>query len=245
MPSIFEEYGSYYLLGYETTNGDPDGKFRRIDVDVSGRDLQVQAKSGRWAPNRDSVTENDGPQSIRCVFDCWHQPPPPSAFHLVGLMPVQPLRMRAALYPVGRAAVPAGGRSNAVEIAAVLTVRMPAVIRAVDDVLTVVRTSYEAGGRASAPEQIQLTQHLVPEAGDETRYEVLFALRVAAGTTPGSFQRDEPRRRRQRQCHRRRRGPRSVATDPHGVTDRARYASRPDPYRSARAAPPDRADDGS
>jgi hypothetical protein len=25
---IFEEYGSYYLLGYETTNGDPDGKFR-------------------------------------------------------------------------------------------------------------------------------------------------------------------------------------------------------------------------
>ena len=175
---IFEEYGSYYLVGYETTNGDPDGKFRRIDVDVPGRDLQVQAKSGRWAPNRDSVTENDGPRSIRCLFDCWHQPPPPSEFHLVGLMPVQPLRMRAALYPVGRAAVPAGGRSNAVEIAAVLTVRMPAVIRAVDDVLTVVRTAYEAGGRASAPEQIQLTQHLVPGAGDETRYEVFsrFAL---------------------------------------------------------------------
>ena len=43
---IFEEYGSYYLLGYETTNGEPDGKFRRLDVDVPGRDLDVQAEVG-------------------------------------------------------------------------------------------------------------------------------------------------------------------------------------------------------
>jgi hypothetical protein len=178
---IFEEYGSYYLVGYETTNGDPDGKFRRIDVDVPGRDLQVLAKSGRWAPDRATVTTNDGPRSVPCLFDCWHQPPPPSDFHLVGLMPVQPLRMRAALYPVGRAAVPAGGRSNAVEIAAVLTVRMPAVVRAVDDVLTVVRTVYDAKGRASAPEQVQLTQHLEPEAGDETRYEVFSRLALPPG----------------------------------------------------------------
>ena len=166
---IFEEYGSYYLIGYETTNGDPDGKFRRIDVDVPGRDLDVHAKSGRWAPNKDSAVENTGPKQIRCLFDCWHQPPPPSDFQLVGLAPTQPLRVRAALYPVARAAE---GASNAVEIAAVVTVRMPAVIRPAEDILTIVRTFYDASGRASAPVQSQLTRHLEPELGDETRYEV-------------------------------------------------------------------------
>jgi VWFA-related protein len=178
---IFEEYGSYYLLGYETTNGEPDGKFRRIEVDVPGRDLDVQAKSGRWAPDRTSAVANDGPRSVPCLFDCWHQPPPASDFQLVGLMPVQPLRMRGALYPVGRAAVPAGARANAVEIAAVLTVRMPAVVRAVDDVLTVVRTVYDANGKASAPEQFQLTQRLEPTAGDETRYEVFSRFALSPG----------------------------------------------------------------
>lgn len=178
---IFEEYGAYYLVGYETTNGDPDGKFRRIEVDVPGRDLQVQAKSGRWAPDRASVVRNDGPRSVPCLFDCWHQPPPPSDFHLVGLMPVQPLRLRAALYPLGRATVPSGAPSNAVEVVAVLTVRMPAVVRPVDDVLTVVRTVYSASGRSSAPEQVQLAQHLDPAAGDETRYEVFSRLALPPG----------------------------------------------------------------
>ena len=83
----------------QTTNGEPDGKFRRLDVDVPGRDLDVRAKSGRWAPNKDSAVENNGPKQIRCLFDCWHQPPPPSDFQLVGLSPTQPLRVRAALYP--------------------------------------------------------------------------------------------------------------------------------------------------
>ena len=103
---IFEEYGTYYLLGYETTNGEPDGKFRRLEVDVAGRDVEVRTKSGRWAPNKNSVTENHGPRTIVCLLDCYHQPPPASDFHLVGLMPTQPLRMRAALYPVGRASGP-------------------------------------------------------------------------------------------------------------------------------------------
>jgi hypothetical protein len=178
---IFDEYGSYYLIGYETTNGEPDGKFRRLEVDVPGRDLDVRAKSGRWAPNQNSAVENNGPKEIRCLFDCWHQPPPPSDFHLVGLTPTQPLRMRAALYPVARAAAPAGEPSTAVEIAAVLTVRMPAVIRPADDTLTIVRTAYDASGRASAPVQSQLTRHLEPELGDETRYEVFSRFSLPPG----------------------------------------------------------------
>ncbi len=31
---IFEEAGSYYLIGYQTSNGKPDGRFRRVDVKV-------------------------------------------------------------------------------------------------------------------------------------------------------------------------------------------------------------------
>jgi hypothetical protein len=179
--AIFQEYGSYYLLGYETTNGDPDGKFRRLEVDVPARDVEVRTKSGRWAPNKDSVTENHGPRTIVCLFDCYHQPPPASNFHLVGLMPTQPLRMRAALYPAGRAVQTPGESSNAVEIGAVLTVRMPAVVRPVDDTLTIVRTTYDANGRASAPVQSQLTRHLEPEQGDETRYDVLSRFSLPPG----------------------------------------------------------------
>jgi VWFA-related protein len=176
---IFEEYGSYYLIGYETTNGEPDGKFRRLEVDVPGRDVDVRTKSGRWGANKDSVTENHGPRALVCLFDCWHQPPAPSAFHLAGLMPTQPLRLRAALYPVARA-TPAGASTH-VEIAAVLTVRMPAVIRQAEDVLTIIRTTYDSQGRASAPVQSQIAQRLSPEQGDETRYEVLSRFSLPPG----------------------------------------------------------------
>ena len=178
---IMEEYGSYYLIGYETTNGAPDGKFRRIDVDVPGRDVLVRAKSGRWAPNEGSVVDSSGPRSIRCLFECWHEPPKPSDFHLVGLEPAQPLRLRAALYPLSPSGAAAGQASNAVDVAAVITVRMPAVLRSVEDMLTVVRTEYDAAGRGSAPQQMQVVRSLAPEQGDVTEYDVLMRFPLAPG----------------------------------------------------------------
>jgi VWFA-related protein len=168
LAEIFDEYGSYYLIGYETTNGDPDGKFRRLDVDVPGRDVTVRTKSGRWAPETGSAIAADGPRAVTCVFECWHAQPAPSSFHLSGLMPNQPLRVRAAVYPLAAAR----GATVSADVAAVLTVRLPAVLRPADETLTLVRTSYDEDGVSSRPVQDTYQRRLEPGAGDETRYDV-------------------------------------------------------------------------
>lgn len=47
---ISEELRSQYTLGYYPTNAARDGKFRKIKVDVSGKDLKVLARKGYYAP---------------------------------------------------------------------------------------------------------------------------------------------------------------------------------------------------
>jgi VWFA-related protein len=169
---VFEEYGAYYLIGYETTNPAPDGKFRRLDVEVRGRDADVRTTSGRWAPDKDRTIAATGPRAGGfCVLDCFHEPPPASDFQLVGLTPLSPLRVRAAVYPIARSASPAGA-SNLVELAAVLTVRLGTVLRAASDTLTLIRTTHAADGRSSPPGQETFTRSIEPGPRDEARYDV-------------------------------------------------------------------------
>jgi VWFA-related protein len=47
---IAQEARSYYLLGY-TPGGPRDGRFRRLEVKVRGRDLRVRARRGYYAPS--------------------------------------------------------------------------------------------------------------------------------------------------------------------------------------------------
>jgi VWFA-related protein len=180
---ILHEYGSYYLIGYETTNGDPDGKFRRLDVEVAGRDdLILRTKSGRWAPNEESVVAEHGPRAVTCLLECWHEQPAASEFHLAGLMPNQPLRLRAAVYPMTRAtgALPPGS-GGAIDVAAVLTVRLSAVLRQVEDTVTLVRTAYDADGKGSPPVQEMFVRRVDPGGGDETRYDIFTRFSLEPG----------------------------------------------------------------
>jgi hypothetical protein len=176
---IFQEYGSYYLIGYETENGEPDGKFRRLAVEVRGRDVDVRAKSGWWAPDKDSLVAQGGPGA--CLLDCWHVPPPASHLQLAGLMPQQPLKVRAAAYPTGFAPSFPGGPANEIEVATVLTVRIPAVLRAVEEKVTVVRTVYAANGRGAPPIQETFLRPVVPAAGGETQYDLPQRFSLPAG----------------------------------------------------------------
>jgi VWFA-related protein len=43
---LADNLASYYLLGYYSTNTNHDGRFRRIEVKVPGRDVRVTARSG-------------------------------------------------------------------------------------------------------------------------------------------------------------------------------------------------------
>ena len=48
---IAQESSSYYLLGYSSTNPTPDGKYRRLQVEVRRADLSVRARKGYYAPS--------------------------------------------------------------------------------------------------------------------------------------------------------------------------------------------------
>jgi VWFA-related protein len=50
MRKIFADVGSYYLLGYYSTNPKLDGRFRRIRVEVKRPDVNVRARPGYLAP---------------------------------------------------------------------------------------------------------------------------------------------------------------------------------------------------
>ena len=47
---IAEESQSYYLVGYNSTNTARDGRFRKIQVKVAGKNLRVRARKGYYAP---------------------------------------------------------------------------------------------------------------------------------------------------------------------------------------------------
>lgn len=50
MKKVFADVGSYYLLGYYSTNPKLDGRFRRIRVEVRRPDVNVRARPGYLAP---------------------------------------------------------------------------------------------------------------------------------------------------------------------------------------------------
>ena len=47
---IADESQSYYLVGYNSTNPARDGRFRKIQVKVAGKNLRVRARRGYYAP---------------------------------------------------------------------------------------------------------------------------------------------------------------------------------------------------
>ncbi|HYB97336.1 MAG TPA: VWA domain-containing protein [Vicinamibacterales bacterium] len=50
MRKVFADVGSYYLLGYYSTNQRLDGRFRRIRVEVKRDDVEVRSRPGYLAP---------------------------------------------------------------------------------------------------------------------------------------------------------------------------------------------------
>jgi len=63
---IARESLSYYLLGYTPSNTLRDGKYRKIEVEVQGRELNVRARKGYYAPGDSeggSKEKNDEPDA--------------------------------------------------------------------------------------------------------------------------------------------------------------------------------------
>jgi len=167
---IFEEAGSYYLIGYQTSNGKPDGRFRRLEIKVNRPGATARHRSGFYAPREGTLTN---PESKGM--------PTQNDLGLTGMMIPASLPLRTSAVPVARTAGPG---SKEVDVAVVLTVRLPPTRGTLNETVTLVRTLYDTDGRAGppTPEKIQLA---VPaSSGDELRYDLYQRITL----TPGRYQ---------------------------------------------------------
>ena len=166
---IFNEDRVYYLLGYETTNGAPDGKFRQVTVRVNRPGASVRSRSGYWAPLEGEVVDRrtGGPSSENAT--------------LSGLTQGQSVALRVALAPVARAATAAAPGNRLVDVAAILSVKFPPIRAGVADTLTVTRNVYDAEGRTGPFTRIVDTVQLQPGGGEEARHDLLQRFALAPG----------------------------------------------------------------
>jgi VWFA-related protein len=163
---IFEEAGSYYLVGYQTSNGKPDGRFRRVDVKVRRPGMTVRSRSGYYAPREGTLVTAEQRGT-----------PATADLGLVGMYSPAGLALRAVASPIARSST----TTKHTDVALVLTVRLPAVRGALAETLTVVRTLYDAEGRAGPPVQEKVNLTLQSTSGDELRYDVYQRLSLPPG----------------------------------------------------------------
>jgi len=160
---LLVEASSYYLVGYQTSNGQPDGKFRRIEVKVNKPNLSVRTRSGFYAPdesgNRNGTTA-----------------PAESDLGLSGMSSAAGLALRVQAVA---AAPSANGKT--VDVGVILGVRTPGSTVSRSDTLTLVRTVYDERGNPGPPSQEKLELPLPPATTEQLRYEVFQRLSLAPG----------------------------------------------------------------
>ena len=163
---IFEEDGSFYLIGYQTSNGNPDGKYREVDVSVDRAGVTVLTRSGYWAPTKDAVvsTRDNLTAAARDLA-------------MTGMDAGVGLALRANVVAIGAPQ----GPGQPVDVAIALTVRLPPLRSATQETLTLTRNVYDAEGRAGPPTQETVKLALQPGGGDELRYDVLRRLSLPPG----------------------------------------------------------------
>lgn len=162
---MFAEASAYYLVGYQTSNGRPDGKFRRVEVKVKRDGATVRTRSGYYAPREGELESKEEKNK-----------PNTDELGLSGLMSATALPLRATAVPIARADA---GRNA--EIAVVLTVRLPVPRRPLTESLTIIRTLYDADSNPGKPTPDSVDLALTPDAGDELRYDVQQRLTLPPG----------------------------------------------------------------
>jgi hypothetical protein len=172
---LFVEARSYYLVGYQSSNGRPDGKFRRVEVKVKRPDVTIRTRTGYYAPKEGSLTSAEQKAA-----------PTNLDLNLAGLTTGAALPLRASVVPIGRSSAGANGANGAngsreTDVAVALTVRLPVPRGPLSETLTVVRTIYDADGKSGPPIQEKVSLDLAPTAGDELRYDVFQRLTLAPG----------------------------------------------------------------
>jgi VWFA-related protein len=172
---MYAEDGSYYLLGYQSSNTRADGKFREIKVTVKERSgLEVRARSGYFAPREGELARAD-------------RDPRASSNELLlsGLGSPIGVTLRVA----ATALAPAGPPPNRnATVAFVLTLGYPASAGSITERLTVTRNVYDVDGNAGTPVQDRHTLELAPAGIDGQRKHIYYALPLPPGRRQVRFE---------------------------------------------------------
>ena len=164
---IFSENGPYYLLGYQTSNPRPDGKFRRVQVKVNRPGVTIRARSGYFAPLLNSVANPEDRNA-----------PASNDLGMTGLSGAPGVPLRAVATPLGLTDIP-GSRDGIVGV--VLSVRLPPSQGPMSETLVVTRNIYDDAGKAGPPTQDSWPMELQRSAGDELRYDIYYKLTLPPG----------------------------------------------------------------
>ena len=167
---IFAENASYYLIAFETSNVEADGKLHRIQVKVNREDVEVRARSGYYSPQPEDPKTRKAEVSPESAA---------LAKSIGGLLPTSDLPMKVVLAPF---AVP-GQRLSTVSI--VLGVKEPvpeAAAKARIDATTELQISAftpEGDPRGTQRHTAKVT--LRAGSGGDAEYEVLGKIDLPAG----------------------------------------------------------------
>jgi hypothetical protein len=162
---LFAEGRSYYLVGYQTSNGAPDGKFRKIEVKVNQKDATTRTRSGYYAPKEGELETREAKEA-----------PSTNNLKLVGLWNTGGLPMRAAAMPLAL-----GRNGKSVEVGIVLSVRLPPPNGPLEETVTVIRNEYDESGNPSPMIRETLRVPLTPAGGDELRYDLSYLIELKPG----------------------------------------------------------------
>jgi VWFA-related protein len=159
VPQIFVENGSYYLLGYVSTNTKQDGRIRRIDVAVNRPRVTVRTRRGYTAPLAQQAAAGT--------------PAPPVVQNAIaGLLPSRAVTMETALAPF---AVP-GRREAALAIAIGARTAADDIRRT--DVVEVLTRAFTPVGD---PQGEQLQRMRIAAGPSGRAYDVLTQIALAPG----------------------------------------------------------------
>jgi len=168
--AIFEEDAFYYLVGYQSSNPKADGAFRRVEVKVNRPRASARTSSGYWAPEKGKAAGTHSEPSLDIDIGA-------TSSSRSGLAPMAGVALRASVLPMARHAI----GDHSIEMAAVLTVRLPPLIRPASEALTMVRNVYDADGRPGPPTRTTMSFELEPAGGDDTRYDARLSFTLAPG----------------------------------------------------------------
>lgn len=163
---IFVENGSYYLLGFASTNTRQDGRFRRLEVKVNRPGVEVRTRSG--------YTERDPVRDRRAAEQAADAP---LAAAISGLLPKGdvPLQVWAAPFAA------AGARTSDVAITLGIRQTLGARPLASTEQVQVSIDAFTPEGRRRTGKSANVAVALRPGPAGVVGYEIVSSLQLAPG----------------------------------------------------------------